>query len=1219
MNLSYPFSRTRWSTGLAGVVLTLGLGFGLLSGSPTTLQAGKTHAPALLDFNRDIRPILADNCFACHGPDKHKRKAGLRLDRREEATARLDSGDRAIVPGDVAASKLLRVVVTENPEDRMPPPKTGKRLTLGQVGLLREWIAQGAVWKEHWAYLSPERPPTPLVRQSSWPRSPLDSFILARLEKEHLRPSPEADKATLLRRVTLDLTGLPPTLPELETFLADKSADAYGKVVDGLLDGPAFGERMAQWWLDLARYADSDGYHADIPRSMWQYRDYVIRSFNTNKPFDQFTMEQLAGDLLPNATVEQRIATAFNRNGMSSTEGGADPEEYLNKYVTDRVNTFGTVFLGSSIACTECHDHKYDPFTQREYYQLYDFFNRIPEKGLDSDPAPPFIKVPTLEQTATLAKQTNEIAELESKRRHVLDRSDPDRDHGQSHWEDDHRRSVWSGWEVPLPRAMSARSGASFTMLGDRSLLVGGSSENSRAGTNDARDSYEVTLRTDQSTLTALRLEAIPHSLLPRQSASRATNGQFVLTGFEVEARSLQPSRQPAPRDLRWKPWSLLGPFKAASGQEGLGKSFITETNVDLSKTYEDGKIKWTEPPAWTEGTPLPLWGEGSITYFHRTFTSPDQRDIVVQAGSDGGMQLWLNDTKVEDGKTFRGTAAQPDPVLLRLRQGENRLLLKVHHGSGAKGFLAARPEHPLTNYQVLFTRALTDEQDKDHPAKAALDNKADSGWMPGTEEASLRALHQVVFVPRQPVQFEGGIELKVRLQFQAATNGQDSQALGRFRLALRDQPAPYETFAGLPQAIQTAFFQSPGGLTSTQRTELKEYYRDQFDPELKELNPQLAAARKAQKDLYNQIPTIRVMDEMTEPRSTQIRVRGDYRHRGDTVTAGVPHVLPPLPPLPAGARTNRLALARWLVDPQHPLLSRVTVNRLWALCFGTGLVKTGNEFGTQGELPSHPELLDWLARQLIDTGWNIKGLLRTIVTSATYRQSSHTNPELLARDPNNRLLARGPRLRLSAEMVRDCALDYAGLLDRKRPLGGPSVKPYQPAGLWEEKMFGGNKYEESKGADLYRRSLYTLWKRTVLNPTLMTFDAPDRAICTEQRSLTCTPLQALVTLNEKTFVEAARMLAARILREGGSTTEQRLSFACRTVLARPPSEREKRILTGVHRDMSAAYQKDLKAALDLLSVGESKRPQDVNELELVAWTAVANVLLNLDETITKE
>jgi hypothetical protein len=571
-----------------------------------------------------------------------------------------------------------------------------------------------------------------------------------------------------------------------------------------------------------------------------------------------------------------------------------------------------------------------------------------------------------------------------------------------------------------------------------------------------------------------------------------------------------------------------------------------------------------------------------------------------------------LNGARVEDGKIFRRVAPAPDEVVVLLKPGANHLLLKVHHGSGAYGFLFAPSTQPVTNYRVAFKKALADYSQKDFDVSAALDNKPETGWAVDGQDEKLRTDRQAIFFAKRPVIFAGGIRLKVKLKFESAFQ---QHVLAHFRLAVSSN-TDFEPFIELPQKIQSVLFMSADRMTATQKAELTEYYRDNFFADLKELNAKLAAKRNAAKDLDAKIPTIRVMEDMAEPRVTQIRVRGDYRNKGEKVSANVPHILPPLPP---SEKTNRLTLARWLVDPKHPLLARVTVNRYWALYFGTGLVQTGNEFGTQGALPSHPELLDWLARDFIDGGWDIKAMQKKIVMSATYRQSSKMRPDLLDRDPNNRLLARGPRFRLSAEVIRDCALDYAGLLDRKRPPGGPSVKPYQPAGLWEEKMFGGNKYEESKGADLYRRSLYTLWKRTVLNPTMMTFDAPDRAICTEQRGQTCTPLQAFVTLNEKGYIEAARKLAERILREGGSTLNERLTFAYKTTVARSPTAKEQKILIAIHDEMFATYQNDLTAALELVSTGEAKRAEKLNQLDLAAWTAVANVLLNLDETITKE
>ncbi len=1181
--------------------------FALELASPVLLGARplKSSPGRPIEFNRDIRPILAENCFTCHGPDKNKRKAGLRLDLGEDATRVLSSGHRAVVPGDPQASRLLAVVTLNEGDDQMPPRKTGKHLTPDQVVLLREWIQEGARFQPHWAYVTPERPPLPVVRDSRWPRNPIDNFILARLEREGLKPSPEADRTTLVRRVTLDLTGLPPTLSEVDAFLADHTPAAYEKVVDRLLDSPAFGERLAIQWLDLARYADSDGYHADVPRSMWQYRDYVIRSFNANKPFDQFTIEQLAGDLLPNPTVDQRIATAFNRNGMSSTEGGADPDEYMNKYVTDRVNTFGTVYLGSSTGCTECHDHKYDPFTQREYYQLYDFFNRIPEKGLDSDPAPPFIKVPTVGQAEEQRSLTNEIASLAHQRTVLLTKPDEAFDREQAAWAERQRGTVKSGWMPLRPAASTARSGATLKTLDDGSVLA--------SGTNAAQDVYEVVVETTRREVNAVRLEALTHPSLPLGGASRGTNGNFILTGFEIVAESAHPTNEPPVADIDWGKWSALGPFAAASTKEVFEKAFITESPVDFAKTYDNDKLQWKEKPEWKDGTPLTLSGENQVTYFHRTIRVSSARYARLTFGSDGGMQAWLNGTKLQDGKIYRRVAPAPEEVLVLLKPGENSLLLKVHHGSGVYGVLFSRPKEPVTKYPVEFSRALADYSQPDFDVKRAIDDKADTGWAVDGHLEKARGSRQAIFETKTPLVFAGGTRLTVRLKCESPTAG---HVLGRFRLAVGEGKG-LEEFAGLPGPVQAALFASPDGMTPPQKTALEEYYRDTFYPELKTLNGKLAGSRKAAKELDAKIPTIRVMEDMEKPRTTQIRVRGDYRNRGDTVTAGVPHVLPSLA---AGSPTNRLALARWLTGSRHPLLSRVTVNRYWALVFGTGLVKTGNEFGTQGEPPSHPELLDWLAREFVDGGWNIKATIRRMVLSATYRQASKPTPALLERDPANRLLARASRLRLPAEVIRDCALDYAGLLDRSRTPGGPSVKPYQPPGLWEEKMFGGNKYEESKGADLYRRSLYTLWKRTVLNPALMTFDAPDRAICTEQRSVTCTPLQAFVTLNEKGFVEAARAFADRILREGGPTLKERTEFAFRTALARRPSARERKILADVHADMLASYQGNLKGAVDLLAAGESKAgPNRPNELDLVAWTAVANVLLNLDETVTRE
>jgi len=987
----------------------------LLLATAWMVPGARAAGQGKVDFNRDIRPLLADYCYQCHGPDQAKRKAGLRLDQSEGARVRLDSGHHAIVPGNPADSRLLAVVTSVDPDDQMPPAKTGKRLSSDQVELLRRWIREGAEWKAHWAYITPERPEVPAVRDAAWPRNAIDQFILARLEKEGLQPSPEADRRTLARRVTLDLTGLPPTVEEVDAFLGDTRGDAYEKLVDRLLATEAYGERMAVPWLDLARFADSDGYHADAPRSMWQYRDWVIRAFVRNQPFDQFVTEQIAGDLLPGATLDQRIATAFNRNGMSSTEGGADPEEYLNKYVTDRVNTFGTVFLGSSIQCAECHNHKYDPFTQREYYQLYDFFNRIDEKGLDSDPAPPFVKVPNEAQARELQSATVQARELAARHKQALEVVRSDWDVAQA------------AWEAEVVRGMGSPAG----------LALG--------------------------------------------------------------------------------PWSQAGPFVESDPGIPFAKEYGPEKGFHADASFQDGRIRWQSRTNWKDGVVQNLDTAVGATYLHRVLNSGQARTQPLFFGSDDGIRVWLNGKEVLSKDLSRSVGPNQDEVQAALLAGENHLLVKIVNKGGACGFYFAA-----------------------------------------------------------------------------------------------DRDAGDPKFLAMREIARL----SPGKRTPEQVAELRRYFRESRIEEVKSLGTQLAAARKRQSDAEGSIPTLRIMEDMAKPRASHIRVRGDYRAKGDQVVADVPTSC--LPRARYSGSTNRLDLARWVVDPANPLTARVAVNRFWGLFFPNPLVKTANEFGTNGEPPSHPELLDWMARQFIDDHWDVKVFLKRIVTSATYRQSSHVDATRLARDPENRLLARGPRFRMSAEMLRDNALAVSGLLVRR--IGGPSVRPYQPPGLWEEKMFAGNKYEVGQGEELFRRSLYTLWKRTVPNPTLQTFDAPDRALCTVQRQSTCTPLQAFVTMNDVTYLEASRVFAQRILRESpDGSARTRIDRAFQTALARPATDREQQAMGRLVTDLSTLYGDNPKAAEELVRVGQSPSIASAPPVELAVWTGLASVILNLDECVTRE
>jgi mono/diheme cytochrome c family protein len=1011
----------------------------MLTGSPS-------YAAGPVDYDREIRPILAENCYACHGPDSNTRKGELRLDRKEEVL-RERPGGPAVVPGDLDASELIRRISDADPTSQMPPPKSGKSLTRAQVETLRRWVAEGAEWRGHWAFLPPKRPNLPEVALKGWPRNPIDAFVLRTLEARGLKPSAEADKVSMIRRLTLDLTGLPPTIEEVDAFVRDDRPEAYESLVDRLLASAHHGERMAQVWLDAARYADTNGYHIDNHRDIWKYREWVIGAFNKNLPFDRFTVEQLAGDLLPDASIDQKIASGFNRNAMVNFEGGADPEEYLTKYIDDRVTTTSTVFLGVTMACAECHDHKYDPFTQKDFYRFYAFFNGIAEQGLDGNkesPAPR-LKVPTPEQAARLAELKAKSAQLKAKLDAALDRTQL----AQVDWEWE-RGEQATNWTVLEPLAVSS-SGSTLSKQADRSVLA--------SGTNPDKDVYEFVSTTNLARITGIRLEALTHESLVGKSTGRADNGNFVLTGVEVEA-----------------------------SPESASDSF----------------------------EPVPL-SRAEADYF--------------QANGD-----------------FR--------------------------------------------------------------VEKAIDADPSTGW--AVDGDTKREDRRAIFLPRTPLVVKGNSRIKVRLRFESVFA---RHAIGRFRLAVTAVEQP--TLGVLPTKIVGILATRPSKRTEAQLKEIRAYFRDQVWPEGRAIRGELDALKATEAETENSIAVTMVMAEMPKPRATHILMRGDFRSKGPTVEAGVPESLPPLP---AGQPANRLGLARWLVDPGHPLVARVTVNRFWQQYFGTGIVRTVNDFGTQGEWPSHPELLDWLATEFVAGGWDVKAVQKLIVMSATYRQDSKVNRSLYEVDPENRLLARGPRFRLDAEAIRDGALAISGLLDRR--IGGQSVYPYQPPGLWEELAFGGDfssqSYKASKGADLYRRGLYTYWKRSLPYPSMATFDAPNREVCAVRRPRTNTPLQALVLMNDPAYVEAARVLAQRVMKEAGPDPERRVVHAFRLCVARTPTDRERAVLLELFRRQFDHFRADPKAAEALIKVGDSPRPAGIDPSELAAWTAIGNVLLNLDETITK-
>ena len=1042
----------------------------------TVATACALHAQEI-SYNRDIRPILSENCFACHGPDKPARKADRRLDTSDGARAEID-GVRAIVPGDLAKSDAIARIESHDADEKMPPPKSDKKLTPEQIALIKKWIAQGGKYEPHWSFIAPRRPAVPGVRgQESGVRNPIDAFVLARLEKDGLKPSPEAGKPTLIRRVTFDLTGLPPTPAEVDAFLADQSPDAYGKLVARLLASPRFGEKTAVHWLDLSRYADTHGYHLDAGREMWKWREWVIEAFNKNLPFDQFILWQLAGDLLPNATTEQKVATGFCRNNMINFEGGAIAEEYLTNYIFDRVNTFGTAFLGLTVNCIQCHDHKFDPLTQKDYYQLYAYFNAVPENGLDGSKgnAAPVLQVPTPGQEATLAALGKKIADSEKQFADLTARADA----AQSAWEKTATVQTPASWTVLTPAAAKSLSGATLAVQPDHSILA--------SGANAGLDHYEITARTDRAGIKALRLEALTDPSLVDGGPGRAGNGNFVLTGIDVEAQSV----------------------------------------ADPKRTE---KVR------------------------------------LVAAEADYSQALF-EVAKVIDGVATTGWAVD----------GNTK-----------------------------------------HEARTA--------W----------------FVAEKPFGFPGGTDLHVRLDFESAYAG---HSIGRARLAVTADAAA-ASIGKAPHAIAQILAVPAEKRDAKQRETLQKHYRESVSPILKEPAAQLEKLRAELKATEKQVPNVMVMQQMDKPRATHILLRGQYNQPGEKVAPGTPASLPPLP---ADAPPNRLGLARWVIDPQHPLTARVAVNRFWKNFMGTGIVKTLGDFGAQGEWPSHPELLDWLAVEFVSPSstqlspphhgllaepristfntqprpWDVKHLTQLIVTSAAYRQSARVTPEMKERDPYNRLYARGPRFRLSAEEIRDTALAVSGLLNPK--IGGASVSPYQPEGLWEELslrkdsgQWSAQFFVPSHGEDLYRRSMYTFWKRTCPPPQMQTFDAPDRETCTVSRERTNTPLQALVLLNDPTYVEAARILAERMMTQGGATPAERIRFAFRLATARAPSERETAVLTELFQKQKTRYAASRAEALKLLGNGEAKRNPALDPAELAAWTNVASTILNLDETVTK-
>jgi hypothetical protein len=1018
-------------------------------------------------FGRDILPLLSENCFRCHGPDEKARKAKLRLDSR-------DSVLRVITPGKSAESKLVHRISAAEDKERMPPPQSNRKLSSEQQDLLRRWIDQGAPWGKHWAYETPQRPALPPVKNVTWPRNGIDHFVLARLEQEGLNPAAEASKETLIRRVSLDLIGLPPTLQEVDAFLADAAPDAYERLVERLLSSPRYGERMAMDWLDDARFADTNGYQNDFARSMWPWRDWVIGAFNDNLPFDRFTIEQIAGDMLPGATRSQRIASGFNRNHRTVTEAGSIDEEWRVENIVDRVETTTTVFLGLTMGCARCHDHKYDPLSQKDFYRFFAFFNSVNELGVYTEQrgnVPPLMTVPSQEQEARLSQLDAAIVAAEKE---VQERAASLATQQQK----------WELEQFSVP-ATPAPSGLSLQIPLDGRLTVFASDE---PGDEPVCKTAAPPTWVDGLSAKALMLDGKEGSFLDAgQAVILERTDRFSYGGW------VKPLGNGA----------ILSKMDDVNGNRGFDLLFTNgKLEVHLVSTWPSSAVKVVT----RQEIPRDTWSHVLVTYDGSSRAAGVK---VYVNGQAAGLDVANNN--------LNGTIATPEP----LRLGKRSSALAFHGALADIRFY--RRTLPVDEVQALV----------------------------------LETWRSVLKVPA-------------------------------------DQR------------------------TASQKDGLSRFFRQNFATEILAAEKQLARARKEKDDFVKKLPTVMVMEELPKPRETFLLKRGRYDmpDKSQKLEPGVPDCLPTLP---AETTNNRLALARWLVSPDNPLTARVTVNRFWQHYFGVGLVKTAENFGVQGEIPSHPELLDRLATEFIRSGWDMKAMQRLIVTSATYRQTSRATPDLLKKDPENRLLARGPRFRLAAEVVRDNALAMSGLLTEK--LGGPSVKPYQPAGLWQELAGGAGEgpYVQDKGPNLYRRSLYVYRKRTVPPPALATFDAPSREVCQVKRQRTDTPLQALALLNDVTYVEAARKLAERMIAEGGPTPAERLTFAFRCALARHPSPAELRVLArGLERYVQQ-YRADPEAAKQLVQHGDAPVNDNLDPAELAAHTASASIILNLDETITKE
>ncbi|MES2221795.1 MAG: DUF1553 domain-containing protein [Acidobacteriota bacterium] len=1111
-----------------------------------------------LDFNQDVQPILASNCFSCHGPDPEMRKAGLRLDLKESAFAKRPQHPDAIVPGHPEQSELIKRIESKDPHYLMPqsPQGDAKPMKAADIAILREWIKEGAVYRPHWAFQKPVKPRLPVVQSNDWAKTPIDMLVLARLKKEGLHPSPEADKDTLIRRVTLDLTGLLPTPAEVSAFVNDESPQAYEHVVDRLLASKSYGEARARYWMDYARYADTYGLHYDNSRDIWPYRDYVIRSFNNNKPFDQFAMEQIAGDLLPAKNLDPLIASGYVRLGVSSNEGGTIPEELRVNMARERTKAYGATFMGLTVGCAVCHDHKYDPTTQKDFYSLSAFFNNIDELPFNGDRPvwTPVARVPKPQNTEAydrvLAKRSELAGQLNAARLQERDLA-----------------KRWLASKQNPPEAVSADK----LMLRLR-LDEGGGEVLKNSAPNAHPASFPIGKSKSQWGETTwlwpdFRIDASTHIMLG-QTGDKDWNQPFSLGGWFM---------------LRAAPNYTV---ESTSGAL-ISKMDTTQHNRGWDLSVEKGILSVdlvNEEPKEKAKPKKATVKNGVLT--KEPFDYPTPTDLTAKdlAPNKPPPKKDAHKKEVAGKKNSKKPAAEMakdrtpvvaikvstvDPLPL---DGKWRHVSFTYDGSGKASGVKI-----YVNGAAVATRVVFD------------------------------ALGHSTIRTQAPMQLGWRYPDATPAQ---DTRYQDIRFYGRALTADEAKRLPYEDYvAEITRKPQAKWNQDQWHVVS-------EFYLNDVNANYRAIQSQIDQLDAQLDKLSEGGPLTLVAWEKPSIAYADVLTRGVYTARTERVEANTPHFLPPLP---AGMPHNRLALAKWTVSAENPLTARVTVNRMWNELFGAGLVETTEDFGIMGQRPSHPELLDWLAVEFRESGWDVKHMYKLMVMSETYRQSAKSTPEQLAKDPKNLLLAHGPRFRMDAEMLRDVALESGGLLENK--IGGPSVKPYQPANVWEQVSIGGSDtlaYVQQHGDALYRRSMYTYWKRMAMMPDMEAFDAPMRDEACTRRQRTDTPLQALVTMNDVQWVEAARALAQRVIETGGKQPEQRIKLMSDILLSHDPPPKMDSVLESSLTQMEKHYAADPKAARELIEVGEKKSDASIPAPELAAWTMVASEMLNLDETVTK-